>query len=217
MLDKRLVGSKINKLTIIDIFRTDKTFVKCICDCGKEKIIQLSCIKNGLTKSCGCIREEYRELMKKHHSKTYKRLYNIWSNIKQRCLNKNNRDYKKGYKNKGVYQDWVENFNNFYNWSINNGYKDNLTIDRIDGDKGYFPDNCRWVDMFVQASNKRLSKFNKTGYSGIDYRKEIGKYISRIAHQKKRYYLGCFDNLNDAVNARLKFIEEHNLKGISRC
>jgi len=82
------------------------------------------------------------------------RLYKIWSNMKQRCSNKNNQDYKY-YQGKGIaYCDDWEKFENFEKWAMNNGYGDNLTLDRINGDLGYSPENCRWISLEEQQRNK---------------------------------------------------------------
>lgn len=96
-----------------------------------------------------------------HERKTVKseRLYHIWASMKQRCKNPNNHKYN-DYGGRGitVCNEWKV-FDNFYNWSVDNGYKEGLTIDRIDNDKGYSPDNCRWATQTEQARNKRNTIF----------------------------------------------------------
>lgn len=91
-----------------------------------------------------------------NHGESYTRLYNIWRQMKARCNNSKHRDYYK-YGGRGikVCEDWNNNFIVFKKWSEENGYDDSLTIDRIDVNKGYNPDNCRWVDYKIQNNNKR--------------------------------------------------------------
>lgn len=99
------------------------------------------------------------------HNETHTRLYVIWGNMKQRCYNPNNDNYP-NYGKKGITicDDWRYSFEKFRDWAKNNGYQDNLTIDRIDGTKGYFPENCRWVTTKVQNNN--LSTNRKITYNG---------------------------------------------------
>lgn len=89
-----------------------------------------------------------------------KRLYNIWCNMKQRCLNVKHPKYNR-YGGRGITicEEWL-NIENFYNWSMNNGYNDNLTIDRIDNNKGYSPDNCRWVSISENSRKKSTTKID---------------------------------------------------------
>lgn len=96
------------------------------------------------------------------------RIYNIWYNIKRRCLNPNNKDYKNyGARGIKICDEWVNSFMNFYNWSINNGYNDNLTIDRIDYNGNYEPSNCRWITMEEQHNNCRTNIiYNIDGVKG---------------------------------------------------
>lgn len=130
----------------------------CQCDCGNTTIVSRGNLKKGTVKSCGCSRAHAQEKFKK--SDTYHRLKRIWFGIKTRCCNKNHKDYP-AYGGRGicVCDEWLFDFDSFYKWSLNNGYKDDLSIDRICNDRNYEPDNCRWVSQRVQNNNKRTSKF----------------------------------------------------------
>lgn len=138
---------------------------KCICDCGNVTLLSTNHINTK--KSCGCLRKNSIENLKASHP-THggegTRLYGVWHHMKQRCENPhNNRYHIYGGRGITVCDEWHD-FAKFRDWAIANGYDENAprgacTIDRIDNDKGYDPDNCRWVDMKTQCSNKR--KCNK--------------------------------------------------------
>lgn len=123
----------------------------CVCDCGKETVKSGDNLRNGHTNSCGCIR--YKHLM----SRT--RLYSIWRGIIERCTNKNHVFFHR-YGGRGitVCDEWSTDFVPFMQWSYENGYSEGLTIDRIDNDGDYSPDNCRWVTMKVQRNNASTNK-----------------------------------------------------------
>lgn len=122
--------------------------------CDSEVIKQLSNGKRD--KTCGCVLTPRRTITKEN-----KRIHQCWTNMKTRC---NNSNYKKShrYKERGitVCKEW-ENFTNFLKWSVSSGYKENLTLDRIDNDKGYSPDNCRWVTNTENIRNSSATKLNK--------------------------------------------------------
>ena len=160
-----LVGKKFGKLTVISFNKKEKGhyYWNCICDCGKE------CVKDGdrlrrlETKSCGCYRADRVTTHGKHNS----RIYIIWRGMKTRCSCHNIKAYK-WYGGRGInyISEW-ENFEPFYQWAMNNGYKDDLTLDRIDVNGNYEPSNCRWVTMKEQARN--TSKNFLIEYGGITH------------------------------------------------
>lgn len=157
------IGKKNNFLKVIGISRFPKNnhraFV-CECDCGNIKLIEPAHWEQGIIKSCGCMHGELNKISATRHGHSGDRLYRVWNNMKQRCCNKNNSNYKNyGGRGISVCQEWLD-FMNFYDWAMENGYDYNAefgecTIDRIDVNGNYEPSNCRWVDVIVQAENKR--------------------------------------------------------------
>lgn len=179
-----LRGQRFGRLTVLEFVPNDKpkTCWKCQCDCGNTIIAQLSNLKNGHTKSCGCLNKETTKEMFTKHSLRNTRLYGIWNQMKNRCYNKNTRSYK-NYGGRGitVCDEWRNDFKAFYDWAMTNGYTDELSIDRIDVNGNYEPNNCRWVDMKTQCRNKRnnavveyqgrkVSLIESSELSGIKYK-----------------------------------------------
>ena len=139
----------------------------CKCQCGKIKSIQGISLKNGKTKSCGCQSHKNLKGINKTHGMTRTHIYQEWLSMRKRC--RPNSNDAKTYYNRGirVCQEWDNNFLSFYEWAINNGYDDSLSLDRIDNDAGYFPSNCRWIDIRKQQGNK--SNTVKVLYNGQEY------------------------------------------------
>ena len=125
---------------------------ECQCDCGRIVPVHGTSLKSGtslMCRSCSCKRP-------RTHGLTHHRLHRIWSRMKGCTGNPNHHDYKwYGARGIGIDEDWRNHFASFYNWAINNGYTDDLTIDRIDVTKGYCPENCRWIPLKEQAYNTR--------------------------------------------------------------
>lgn len=174
-----LTGQKFGRLTVLKrIENRGKHIIwLCQCKCGKITKVSATHLQTGHTQSCGCYnKERIRETSTKHNqSKTS--LYFIWKSIKQRCTNKNSKRYK-DYGKRGIelFKDWQEDYKKFFEWSISNGYKKGLSIDRIDNNIGYFPDNCRWTDRVTQANNKRnnvILKYNGEEKTITEWSKQL--------------------------------------------
>lgn len=143
-----------------------------------------------------------------------KRIYNTWINIKLRCYSKKNKDYK-NYGGRGIKicSEWANDFNMFYKWAILNGYKKGLSIDRIDNEKDYCPNNCRWANKHQQNSNRRKQCRNSTGFCGVIKEKNgLGdRFVARICYKGKVKRIGTFDNPLSAAEARDAFIKKNKL------
>lgn len=126
----------------------------CRCDCGNTVVVRGCNLKSGASTSCGCERIIHPNRLT--HGQKNTRLYKIWKSMKERCCNKNNASWPE-YGGRGieVCEQWLHDFKSFYDWSMKNGYREDLSIDRIDNDKGYGPENCRWSDSVGQQNNKR--------------------------------------------------------------
>ena len=137
------------------------------------------------------------------------RIYMIRAHMRNRC---NNPNYS-GYKNYGgrgisVCKEWNNTetgFGNFYKWAMENGYREDLTLDRIDVNGNYEPSNCRWATMKTQARNQRIRSTNRSGVSGVTVSNEPGrrkKFRATFQLGEKRVVLGSFENIDDAIEAR---------------
>jgi len=182
------------------------------CSCGTEFKAKIALVKNGSIKSCGCYKKKLdRERFLKHGMKNHK-LYPVWSSIKNRCYNKND-SYFEDYGGRGInmYDEWRNNFKFFYDYIINlpNAEKPGYSVDREDNDGNYEPGNMKWSTRHEQASNKKVRRNNKTGYTGVVKRGD--KFIAQIRIHSKDIRIGRYNTATQAVMARDNYIIENEL------
>ncbi len=202
------INSKFSKLTILAILPSykKKRRILCKCDCGNLTEVDWFNVKKTFTTSCGCYGKTYHIT----HGETKTRLHNIWSGIKARCNNPGASGYV-NYGGRGITlcNEWLL-FEDFKIWSENNGYKDNLTIERKNTNDNYYPGNCYWANMSIQASNKNKRNNTKFKYIGID-QLHYGRWRAVIQYQGKITLLGIFDTEEEAKIHRNQFIINHKL------
>lgn len=161
-------GEKFGRLTVLQRLRQydgKNTFYKCLCECGKETIVDGRNLKTGNTKSCGCFQSQRRIEVNITHGGTYTRLYNIWCGMKARCYNPNSEKYKNyGARGIKICEQWVNDFHNFSEWAKVNGFVEKAsygqcTIDRINVDGDYSPENCRFTTLKEQMNNTTRNRY----------------------------------------------------------
>ena len=175
--------------------------------CGKEWETLTNHINSKSTKGCGC--QAGRAF--KHGLRSNK-FYPIWNAMLQRCVNPLHKRFK-DYGGRGITlcEEWLD-VANFVAWAESTHPNiEGMSLDRIDNDKGYSPENCRWADETTQCLNQRMRKSNTSGYVGVAQRKDNGKWTASITKNYKIIALGCYKTLEEAVQARDNYIIENGL------
>lgn len=193
---KDLTGQVFGRLTVISPHHTTRlgTYWNCKCICGNECVVLTTKLSNGHTTSCGCRKEEINQAisdMNKTHELSNSRIYSIYRGMISRCYNNYSTNYKR-YGGRGitVCQEWLDDFMNFYNWAMDNGYSDDLSIDRIDPNGNYEPSNCRWATAKEQANNTRSTVFltyNGETKSASEWAEITGIRQGTIVRRKTSY------------------------------
>jgi hypothetical protein len=211
---KDISGQKFGRLLVIKpIGKTkyNKTIWLCKCDCGNEKCIPITYLTSGDTKSCGCLNSELVSKRVQTHNKTNTRLYKIHVNMKDRCYNQSNLAFKDyGGRNISICEEWLNKENgfiNFYNWAMNNSYRKDLTLDRINNDDNYKPDNCKWSTNLEQARNRR---------SNIKYKNKCIKDWCKELNLNYGTVMSRINNLNWTIEESLEIVpkQKYRKKGL---
>lgn len=196
MKDKKdIVGQKFNRLLVLSIFGKDKKsrkIIQCKCDCGTIFNVSEYSVKNGFTKSCGCLTKEKASITHKKHGITHSRFYNVWCGIKDRCLNEKN-EHHKDYGGRGitVCDRWLDNFLNFkedmyesYLEHVKEHGEKQTTIDRTNNNLGYTKENCRWA-TYKEQNNNRRDKKTQLNFIAIDTNGIIYKSNNQTAFSQE--------------------------------
>lgn len=200
-------GAKFNDLTIIEEVpkRNGIRHFLCLCSCGKESIVSLHNLKNGGTKSCGCLQVKHTIKINSSHMCTKERLYKTWLNMKRRCNNSRCHEYANyGGRGISICNEWNFDFINFKSWAVNNGYDDDLTIERVDVNGNYCPENCKWIPMPDQLKNKRTTMYltlNGVKKHASEWSRNFNLSKGVISYRKNNGW-SDFDTLTTPVNKK---------------
>lgn len=161
---KPMKGKRFGRLVVKEYAGKGKWL--CLCDCGNIKAIDGNRLRSRGTLSCGCLQKERASKANTRHGQAKTRLYSIYRGMKARCKNPHLKEFER-YGGRGitVCEEWAQSFEAFAKWAYENGYAENLTIDRIDNEKGYSPENCRWTGYLIQGRNRR--NVRQLTYNGV--------------------------------------------------
>lgn len=210
---ENLTGRVFKRLTVLHRVenRNGEVRWECQCSCGNTHVVRTSSLKNGDTKSCGCLNSESARARRTTHGKTNSPEYQSWRGMKERCDNSKNSHYELyGMRGISYSKDWAT-FENFFN-DMGNRPSD-TQLDRIDVNLNYCKENCKWSSLSEQAFNIRLKSNNKSGRSGV-YITKSSKFVVYIGYRKQRIRIGLFTSFEEACKAREK--AEIELYGFSK-
>lgn len=187
-----LIGLKFGRLTVVNklYIRNQKQYWECLCDCGNKTEVPTGHLKSGHTTSCGCYHSEISKKVNTTHGGKHERLYSIWFGMKKRCFNPKEPAYKYyGERGIKVCDEWAENYSLFREWALKNGYDDTLSIERKDVNGNYCPENCCWIPLNKQNSNKRnnvLITYNGKTQILKRWAEEVGVSSTTITNRLKK-------------------------------
>ena len=210
-----LTGQRFGRLVVLKYISRSKEnrYGKwmCKCDCGNVTFVTACHLNDGHTSSCGCYRRDYTGNSHRTHGLTGSKLDSAYYNMMQRCYREKD-DHYASYGGRGieVCEEWRNKENgkmNFFKWAWENGYEEGLSIERIDVNGNYCPNNCKWIPLSDQKKNMR-PKQHKYGYPGIYQRKDNGKYAAYIKINGMQMTVGTFDTAEQAYKAYLMAKEQ---------
>ena len=191
---KDITGMKFGRLTVLRLSHKDKRqecYWLCKCECGNEKTVSGNKLRSGNTKSCGCMQKEFLDgRLRRKHGLTNSKLYATWENMKHRCGDPKNWMYP-NYGGRGikVCEEWLDS-SIFIEWALSHGYKEGLTIERIDVNGNYEPSNCKWIELKEQYLNRTdshlLTAFGKT-QTLKEWAEETGLNYNTIERRINKY------------------------------
>jgi hypothetical protein len=147
-------GAVFGRWTVIE--KAEDRKAVCICECGNTKKVYRSNLTTGKSLSCGCLTKEVNSERMSTHGESNTKLYGVWLAMRRRCYLVTDGSYKNyGIRGIEVCEEWKTSFEPFRDWSLSHGYEEGLTIERMENDKNYTPENCSWVDRLTQGNNKR--------------------------------------------------------------
>lgn len=194
-----VIGFKSYITTNINSIRRTRTKIKweCRCDCGKISCVDEKHLSRDYNRSCGCLRIQVK------HGKSKTLEWRSWAYMRDRCLSENHKQYPEwGGRGIRVCDEWVDFKTGFINFLADMGTcPDGCTLDRIDVNGNYCPENCRWADKSTQNFNTRMKRTNTSGRTGV-FRVRSGKYVAKITVQGDVIHLGTFVDFNLACIAR---------------
>ena len=180
-----LTGKQFGRLTVVDFDHIDqhgRAYWSCVCQCGEKAVVRQDGLKSGHTISCGCYAKDSSRERSTKHGLSNERLYDIWRAMRHRCRNTEYARY--GGRGIKVCDEWND-YETFYDWAIHNGYESDLSIDRIDNDGDYCPENCRWANNVTQGNNKSTNRYIE--YNGISHTISEWSRIFGIHRESLRY------------------------------
>jgi hypothetical protein len=187
-----LTGNKFGRWTVVRMLDErirKQTSCLCRCECGNESRVIATRMRNGTSRSCGCLNIEIVKSAKSTHGLSSTNLFGTWANLKDRCLNSESRSYKNyGGRCITVCDEWIESSQNFMEWALSNGYAKGLSLDRINNDGPYAPENCRWTTARAQLNNRRgniIIEFRGISQTIAQWEQQLG-FKTSVLHQRIR-------------------------------
>ncbi len=204
-----LTGRRFCKLVALNsIYDRERklTLWECKCDCGNICLVRQNRLVHGRTRSCGCLRKDSNIQNKTTHGMSKTSLYNAWNSMKRRCYCVTDHNFKR-YGERGIIvcDEWKNSFENFKNWALSNGYKKGLSLDRIDNDGNYSPNNCRWVTTRVQNNNRGVSiniTYNGKTQNLSEWCKELNIPYMRLYQRIVRYGFSFEEAITEPTHKR---------------